>query len=389
MARETRWTAVWILAYLVVSSGTAAQAQRRAQPPSKPLADRLGCTHVNGKYNFTDQDFLNEGADRIRELGMRTIKLYLHDPRGHYPFNSDWPKKFNSLVEMASHPYYREVFNKPFRTYILTAFSISREDAMDRWRDGYTDEEYAEDVRQFEELATHLIRTYKGKNKTFILQNWEGDWALRGNFDRKPEADPTENAARQMVRWINARQEGVERARVQAGRSDVKVYHACEVNLVTVAMEGRRTVTNDVLPYARCDLYSYSAYDVIGAAADDPAKGSLALREALDYLASKAPDSEAFGAKNIYIGEFGWPSVVSEQDPHASPEKSLNVIRTTVETALDWGCPYIVYWQLYDNESRVKERPTNDQVRGFYLIKPDGEKALAWDYFYALLHPKR
>ncbi|HQA00481.1 MAG TPA: hypothetical protein PLT93_20300 [Phycisphaerae bacterium] len=100
-------------------------------------------------------------------------------------------------------------------------------------------------------------------------------------------------------------------------------------------------------------------------------------------------NGEAFGAKNIYIGEFGWPSVVSEQDPHASPEKSLNVIRTTVETALDWGCPYIVYWQLYDNESRVKERPTNDQVRGFYLIKPDGEKALAWDYFYALLHPKR
>ena len=81
---------------------------------------------------------------------------------------------------------------------------------------------------------------------------------------------------------------------------------------------------------------------------------------------------------------------VSKQDPDASTAKSLNVIRITVETALEWGCPYIVYWQVYDNELRVKDRrPTNDDVRGFYLIKPDGTHAAAWDYFASLLRPAR
>lgn len=365
----------------------AANASRIA-PNSADLADRLGCTHVSGTYSLTEKDYLNEGADRIAELGMRTLKIYLNDPRGRYPFHSDWPKQFKSLVEMARHPYYRAVFVKPFRTYILTTFSLTSKDAMQRWRDGFTDEEYAEELRQFEEIATHFLRQYKGTGKTFVLQNWEGDWALRGNFDRKPEADPTEEAAHNMIRWLQARQEGVERARKRAGRTDVKVYHACEVNLVAVAMEGRRTVTNDVLPHVNCDLVSYSAYDTIGLAADDPAKGADALRTALDHIASKTPDAKPFGDKNIYIGEFGWPQVVSEQDPHATPEKNLSVVRATVETALEWGCPYIVYWQIYDNESRVgKDRPTNDQVRGFYLIRPDGTKAPAWDYFESLLKP--
>lgn len=382
---------VWIVAGIGLCATAAwaagqAGASRASAPSRAPMADRLGCTHVSGKYNFTEQDFLNEGADRILELGMRTIKLYLHQPREHYPFNSQWPKSFAGLAEMAAHPHYQAVFDKPFRTYVLTTFSITREDSMRRWREGYTDDEYAEDVRQFEELTAYLLRTYKSTGKTFILQNWEGDWALRGNFDPKPEADPSEETARHMVRWLNARQEGVERGRRKAGRTNAKVYHACEVNLVAIAMNGRVSVTNNVLPHTRCDLYSYSGYDIIGQAGDDPEKGRAAIREALDYLASKAPDSKPFGDKNIYVGEFGWPEVVSEQDPHASTQKSMNVIRATVETALEWGCPYVIYWQLYDNESRAgRERPTNDQVRGFYLIKPDGTPAAAWDYFAELL----
>lgn len=375
---------------MLASIALAAPPRAASANKGQSLADRLGCTHVSGTYNFTDKDFLNEGADRILELGMRTIKLYLHQPRERYKYNSNWPKEFPSLVEMAKSPHFRAVFRKPFRTYVLTTFSLTREDSMKRWRDGYTDEEYAEDVRQFQELTVYFLRAYKGTGKTFILQNWEGDWALRGNYDRKPEADPTEEDARNMARWLNARQEGVDNGRKEAGRSDVKVYHACEVNLVSIAMEGRRSVTNDVLPKTHCDLYSYSSYDTIGLAADDPEKGRKAIRDALDYMASKAPDSEAFGDKNVYVGEFGWPEVKSEQDPHASTEKSLNVIRATVETSLDWGCPYVIYWQLYDNESRSgKERPTNEQVRGFYLIKPDGTKAAAWEYFESLLKPRK
>jgi hypothetical protein len=347
-----------------------------------PVADRIACTHVSGRYNFTKKDFLNEGADAILATGMRVIKLYLHNPANHYKFNSNWPE-FRSLTQMARDPHYRAVFAKPFSTYIMTAFSVGVPNSPEH----YSDERYAEDVRQFEELTAYLLRAYKGKGKTFILQNWEGDWAVGWKPDLKEE--PSEKAIQGMTRWMNARQEGVDRARAAFPNTDVKVYHACEVNLVAQAIKGRRTVTNDVLPRTHCDLYSYSAYDTIGIAGDDFAKGQAAFRAALEHMASKAPPSKAFGHNNVYVGEFGWPEVASKQDPSASTAKSLNVIRMTVETALDFGCPYIVYWQLYDNEARSKERPTNSDVRGFYLIKPDGTHAAAYDYFASLLKPER
>ncbi len=383
-----------IPAFVVMAGVSPVTSAWDAQPPtaSRPaakssaptaLADRLGCTHVKGSYNFTKGDFLNEGADQVLRAGFRTIKLYLHDPRGSYPFNSNWPKSFKSLVHMAQHPLYREVFRKPFGTCILTTFSIGK-DAGDRWRGGDDAYDYAEDVQQFHDLAVHLMRAYKGTGKTFILQNWEGDWYVGHHPDLKN--DPSDQAIKSMIRWLNARQEGVDQARREVV-SDVKVYHAAEVNLVRIAMEGRKTVTNDVLPKTHCDLYSYSAYDTIGLASEDVPKGREIFRKALDYLAAKAPDSAAYGDKNVYVGEFGWPEVRNEkQDPHASTEKCLNVLRMTVETSLDWGCPYVVYWQLYDNEPRVKDRrPANDEVRGFYLVKPDGTHAAAYDYFSQLL----
>ena len=39
---------------------------------AKPdIRDVVGCTHTAGQYNFTDKDYLNEGADKLLELGTR------------------------------------------------------------------------------------------------------------------------------------------------------------------------------------------------------------------------------------------------------------------------------------------------------------------------------
>lgn len=385
---------VGLMMHLTAAGVTAADQPTASRPapggwarPSAALADRLGCTHCSGSYNFTKNDFMSEGADQILKLGMRTLKLYLNKPQIHYKFNCQWPE-FRDLTSMADHPYYRAVFEKPFHTYILTTFAIAGDEGGGQWRDHFTDAQSADEARQFHDLAVYFMHKYKGTGKTFVLANWEGDWAIRGTTDRGPRSDPTPPRIANMIRWFNARQEGVERARKEVGQSDVKVFNAAEVNLVDIAMQGRPSVTNNVLPYTHCDLYSYSAYDIISYARKDPAKGKARFRATLDYIASKAPASAAFGRKNLYIGEFGWPEVRSDQDPEATTTQSLNVIRTTVETALEWGCPYVVYWQVYDNEVRVRDRrPTNEEVRGFYLVKPDGSHAAAWDYFASLLGP--
>ena len=334
----------------------------------RDLRDVIGVTHVAGKYHLTDKDYLSEGADQVLALGSRVIKLYLtFPPDQYYPFNSQWPKA-RTLVELADTPYYRAVFGKPFSTFILTAYSGGR--PLHYWKDGVTDGQARDEEEQFYQLTRRLLTTYRGSGKTFVLQHWEGDWAIRGNTD--PKADPTPRAIAGMVRWLDARQRGVDRARAEVRDSGVRVLHAAEVNLVKIGMEdGRPTVTDKVLPQTHVDLVSYSAWDTEG----DPA----VLRRALDYIARHMPDREPFGAKNVYLGEFGLP----ENDyPLAHVQKT---VRGAIETALDGGCPYVVYWQLYCNESRRQPVKTNADVRGFWLLRPDGSKAWLWDELHEVL----
>jgi hypothetical protein len=333
-------------------------------------------THVDGKYHLTDKDFLNEGADQILALGSRVIKVWLHNPPKSYSFNSHWPT-MQSMVDTARSPYLKRLFDKPFTTYIMMCFSTGR--GAGYFRNGMTDEQKLDEQKQFYELAEYLLTAYKRTGKTFVLQHWEGDWLIRGSYDKN--VDPSPKAIEGMIDWLNARQAGVNQARQEVGCDGVRVFHAAEVNRVVRSMRrGEPNLVNKVLPHTRLDLVSYSAWDATTEHARDP----NVFGDALDFIAANMPDSPAFGDRNVYVGEFGMP----ENDFPA--ERIREMIPDVVETSLDWGCPYIVYWQLYCNELRPRGQPTpvtsNDAVRGFWLIRPDGSKAWTWDYFYGLLN---
>lgn len=345
----------------------------------KELRDIIGVTHVSGKYHLTDEDFLNEGADQIMALGSRVIKFWLHKPQQSYPFNSQWPKT-NSPVDIAKSPYFIELFNKPMTTYILMCFSTGADAGY--WRKGLTEDQKLQEQQQFYDLAKYLLTTYKGTGKTFVLQHWEGDWLIRGNYNGK--VDPTPEAIRAMIEWLNARQNGANQARQEAGPIGVQVYHAAEVNRVVDSMrEGKPNVVNKVLPHTNLDLVSYSAWDSVTAHFENP----QVFREALDFIAAHMPDSPDFGDRNVYVGEFGMP------ENKYSLGQIQTAIPNAIKTALDWGCPYIVYWQLYCNELADRQYlppvHNNEAVRGFWLIRPDGSRAWTWEYFYGLLHTKR
>jgi len=352
------------------TAGAAAEHNAR-----KELRDIIGVTHVNGRYYLTGEDFLNEGADQILALGSRVIKVWFHNPQRSYSFNSQWPD-MDSLVEIAQSPYFRKLFDKPFTTYIMMCFSMAKNASY--WRNGITEEQKQDEQRQFYELTKHLLATYKGTSKTFILQHWEGDWLIRGSYDKN--VDPTPEAINGMIDWLNARQEGANRAREEVGQDGVWVYHAAEVNRVVSSMkEGKPNVVNTVLPHTKLDLVSYSAWD----ATSEHSENSQMFREALDFIAKNMPDSPDFGNRNVYVGEFGMP------ENNFSTEQIQKVIPGVVKIALDWGCPYIIYWQLYCNELKDPKQlvpvGSNDAVRGFWLIRPDGSKAWTWKYFYGLL----
>lgn len=351
----------------------------------RDIRDVVGVTHVAGKYHLTDKDFLNEGADQVLALGSRVIKVWFWAGQNgrvpeSYPYNSQWPK-VDSLIAGAQTPYFKDLFNKPFTTYILVVTSLGRDEGY--WRKGITDEQKKDEQRQFYELAKYLLTQYKGTGKIFVLQHWEGDWLVRGNY--KGDVEPASTALANMVEWLSARQAGVNQARKEVGQQGVRVYHAAEVNRVVQSMRtGFANVVNKVLPHTQLDLVSYSSWDSATEHYSDP----KVFRDALDFIAANAPDSPDFGNRNVYIGEFGMPENVY------SLEKVQTAIPNAVRTALDWGCPYVVYWELYCNELKDPTAKPSvagsndyspDQVRGFWLIRPDGTKAWTWDYFHGLL----
>ncbi|QNN23961.1 hypothetical protein HED60_17350 [Planctomycetales bacterium ZRK34] len=338
-----------------------------------PLPDRLGVTHVAGRYHLTNDDFLNEGADQILTLGSRVIKIYLSldptkPPSRYYPFNTDWPN-VDTLVELAQTKPYRAVFDKPFTTYILTVYRPGV--SANYWVYKLTNEQKHAEKQAIYELARHLLTTYRGTGKTFVIQHWEGDWSVRAGLKDKAVDPPAERFDR-MAAWLAARQAGVDQARAQVADTDVRVFCATEVNLVKIGMiDERPCVTNRVLPKVTLDLVSYSSYDT----QQDPAL----LRRALDYIAEHAPDREPFGARNVYLGEFGLP------ENKVTAEKMQRVITGAIDTAMDWGCPYIVYWQVYCNEPIREPVDANDDCRGFWLIRPDGSRSIAWSILHNYL----
>jgi len=358
-----------IFALGCVMSLLAGGVARGAEKPSLP--DIVGVNHINSFYHLTDEDYINEGADQILALGSRVIKLIIRDKlEGYYAFNSEWPE-ITSLVQAAELPYFQEVFAKPFTTYVLMTFAPGRE--IHYFTQGMTPEDEAHERDSYYEFTKYLLTKYKGTGKTFVFQNWEGDWVLtHPPLDMEKKPDPV--AVEGMIKWLNARQDGVERARKEVGMDGVYVYHAAEVNLVEKAWLGHPTVTNDVLPRTRCDLYSYSAYDTM-------AQSDEKFRKAMTHLKEKAPDSATFGANNVYIGEFGWPeSLVPEAH-------RLEMLRYTVEVALEFGAPYILFWELYCDGPKEGASPPydNSEMRGNWLIRPDGSKSASWGYFEVLL----
>jgi hypothetical protein len=122
---------------------------------------------------------------------------------------------------------------------------------------------------------------------------------------------------------------------------------------VADAMGGKVRLTNSVLPHAPVDFVSYSAYDAING---DNGGIEKSLTRSLDYIASKLPQKEGAAGKRVFIGEYGFPT--RDCSPGEQNTRSCRVLRT----ALKWGCPFALYWELYNNEVQ------DGKQAGFWMI---------------------
>ncbi|MDX9754029.1 MAG: hypothetical protein RBU29_08715, partial [bacterium] len=228
------------------------------------------------------------------------------------------------------------------------------------WHDGLSEAEAKREYQQVYDLAAYFLQTYNGSGKSFYFGHWEGDWWLLGNYD--PKKDPSDSAVQGMIDWLAIRQKAVETARTTIAHENVQVWHYVEVNLVKKAMEGGKTITNNVLPNVTVDLVSYSAYDTIFDRSGGPAQLFL---QALDTIESKARTTGHF-PRDVFVGEYGFPLDQGKR----TPEEQARLSEEIYTAALQWGCPFVLYWQMYDNEAEAN----GVNARGFWLIDAKNEK---------------
>ena len=178
-----------------------------------------------------------------------------------------------------------------------------------------------------------------------------------------------------MIDWVTCRQRGVDRARAEAGETKCKVYHAVEVNKVFDGLEGIPSITTSVLPHVKIDMVSWSSYD--GRSPD-----GIKMFRGIDQIRRHLNPSEYMnGHRVVFIGEIGLPENINDQ----TRESVREFWDLVMAVYLAQNIPYIIHWELFCNEPkegpRSQERnKTAEELRGFWLIRPDGSKSWAQEY---------
>jgi hypothetical protein len=238
----------------------------------------------------------------------------------------------------------------PFNTYFFWFRSTNQ------WMNGFTDEEKEQEYDAVYAFTKRLLTEYNHSGKKFFLGHWEGDWYLLPDYDGKK--NPSNTAIEGLIEWLNTRQKAVDDAKRDVQHAGVQVYHYTEVNRVRDAMElGKNRLTNKVLPQTNVDFVSYSSYDIQQLSQDE-------INRTLNYIESNLPPKPSISGKRIFIGEFGFSAekVKFNQLEHDRRNREFII------KFLKWGCPYVIYWQIYDNEVK------NGKPAGFWLVNHLNEK---------------
>jgi len=342
------------------------------------LKDRLGLTHYDGHYHLTDKPFLVEGAETIHRLGMNVAKFWLReDELPGYGYHSDWSGALKSgrLVDVLKHKDYREALSQPFRTVFLEVFPL----VGNKQTFFSGDNDFADEEDQFHEVASYLLKTYADRDISFVLQHWEGDWMLRreegGTWGQVPAAE-VDRRCDAFIRWLSARQRGVEKARKEVAVTKCRVYHAAEVNRVWDGTKGLPTLTNRVLPHVTLDLVSWSSYDGMGSA--------VSTWQGIELIRQHMRPSPVFGKNAVFVGEIGKP------ENEAKVAEVIDWWDRAMGVMIAMEIPWIIHWELYCNEpkdgTKSDRRPRKaEEMRGFWFVRPDGGLSHSGRYLTTLL----
>lgn len=348
--------APWLMRRLLFRCGAGAMAGfTLLLAPERMLADEvdpfdyiIGTQAIGGQYQFTSDSRLVESAKRIRDMGSNLMKFTLSREGSFGKEKGNVPERdpaIRTLVDLVTkEPSHKAVLDMPFAYYFLWAYPFTSTTQAGTFKPSDHDAQY----REFYDFACHLLRTYSGTGKHFYLGHWEGDWHLRPHFDPKQPFPP--GYGEQFTEWLRVRQKAVDDAKRATPHEKVWLWNYTEVNLVEPFLKGGPCLANDILPNVDVDYVSYSCYDALQRGIRDD------LFAALNHIESKLRPRPGIAGKRVFIGEYGFPT--RRYTAEVQNRKSIETMRAAIE----WGCPFVLYWELYCNERR------DGKLGGFWLI---------------------
>lgn len=339
----------------------------------------IGTQTVGPKYKFTNKTMLVETALEIKKMGSNLLKFSMNPRYCAENYGLPENKDINSLTKLATlEPSVKEVLDMDFKYYHIWTYGFSQytpepigkkdDTAQIKFINGYPKKYQDALYKEIYEFTSYLLKKYSGSGKVFYLGNWEGDWHLRSDYDRNKPANP--KTLEGMIQWAKTRQKAINDAKRDTKHKNVEVYYYLEVNLVKIAFDDPSTkvVTNSVVNVVNPDYVSYSSYDATNPY-DTAESLKFNLKKALDFIESQlAPKKGLPEGKRVWIGEYGNPSLKYNDEM-----QNLRSI-WTIKAALEWGTPYILYWEMYNNEIQPE---TGTQV-GYWLIDDTKNKRPIW-----------
>jgi uncharacterized protein (TIGR03437 family) len=324
-------------------------------PPPRQIADRFGVYNWNvNDAPFPDDgssDRLNWGADKVAEMGARTIRVAISTRDDYFVI----PPDAADLTQIAKSAAYDKLFrDSRFQTYLLTAYS--RGDMASNWSDGYQASEYAAEREEIKKFGEYLLGNPAFANKTFIILNWEGDNAISGVANKRSGWD-------HYVNWIRARAEGVKLARQSVPTSAAFLYSGLEFS--AVGKNGKpcgsapddpvredplkyRCVIDYVAPQVDVDYYSYSSWQsVIDRTITPNETLKQRYKTDLSFAMSKVKVGRPeISEQNFILGEYGFERA---RWGECNAANHLNEFFDSFDGEDAFHVSYAIFWQIIDN----------------------------------------
>ncbi|MBA2650720.1 MAG: hypothetical protein H0U73_00410 [Tatlockia sp.] len=198
------------------------------------------------------------------------------------------------------------------------------------------------------------------------------DWYLLRKQANGDTTEPTQANADNMAAWLNTRQQAVDDAR-RDFPSKSKIYFYAELNRVLDATRDKKLrMANAVLHQTNVDYVSYSAYDVQN-------QSQEVINSTLDYIQAQLKPKADITGKRVFIGEMGMQALAFNGDQKKHEQKNREIMLKF----LQWKVPYILYWQIYNNEI------DNGKQVGFWLIDKSDHKWPLWYTLYDLYNNQK